>query len=191
MKKVFLIVGLLVAAFLITGTVLVVQAQTPTPETEETEDFDCPNWNGEEFEGGFGGMMGRGRGMMGRFADDEKPFGCGVDGEFGPMHEVVVNALAEATGLSVEEINEKLTSGETTMFQIASDAGLSEDEITALFSAAHAEAWEAAGVDTSGSFYQNMLERMKNRFSNGEDFQGRGCHGGFGGRMGRWVNPES
>jgi hypothetical protein len=173
MKKGLLFVGiLLVAVFLITGTVLVVNAQTPTPETPENEDFVSPELDDEELEGGFGGMMGRGRGMM------------------GVVHEYVINALSEATGLSVEEINERLTNDET-LLQIAKDAGLSDEEIKTLLTDAHKAAWEAAGVDTTGTFYQNMVERMKNMWNNRENFQGRGCRGGFGGRMGRWINPES
>ena len=180
MKKGLLFVGImLVAVFLITGTVLVVKAQTPTPETPENQDFVCPGCDGEELEGGYGGMMGRGRGMMGRLAD----------GQMGVVHEYVINALSEATGLSVEEINERLTNDET-LLQIAKDAGLSDEEIKTLLTDAHKAAWEAAGVDTTGTFYQNMVERMKNMWENREDFQGRGCRGGFGGRMGRWLNPE-
>lgn len=190
MKKGLLFVGImLVAVFLITGTVLVVKAQTPTPETPENQDFVCPGWDDEEFEGGFGGMMGRGRGMMGRFAEEGSIPGCGTDGQMGVVHEYVVSALSEATGLSVEEINERLTNDET-LLQIAKDAGLSDEEIKTLLTDAHKAAWEAAGVDTTGTFYQNMVERMKNMWENREDFQGRGCRGGFGGRMGRWLNPE-
>jgi len=192
MKKAILIVGILVAVFAITGTVLVVRAQTSTPETPEDGNFVCPGWDGDETQGNFQGrgMMGRGRGMMGRFSDEDGVAGCGVNGQFGPMHEYVVNALAEATGLTVDQINEKLTNGDT-MLQIAKDAGLTEDQITELFTTAHEAAWEAAGVDTSGSFYQNMLERMKNMWSGeGSNSQGQGCRGGFGRGMMRGTNPE-
>ena len=92
--------------------------------------------------------------------------------------------------LSVDEINERLTNDET-LLQIAKDAGLSDEEIQTLLTDAHKAAWEAAGVDTTGTFYQNMVERMKNMWANREDFQGKGCRGGPGGRMGRWINPES
>jgi len=191
MKKALLFTGvLLVAVFLITGTVLVVQAQTPTPETPESDEFICPGWNGDEVQGGFGGMMGRGRGMMGRFADDSSVPGCDASGQMGVVHEFIVSALSEATGLSVDEINERLSNDET-LLQIAKDAGLSNDEIKTLLSDAHKAAWESVGVDTSGTFYQNMVERMKNMWANREKFESNGCRGGFGGRMGRWLNPES
>ena len=190
MKKALLIVGILVTVFAITGTILVVNAQTPTPETPQDGDFVCPGWDGDEAQGNFQGRGMMGRGMMGRFSEDDGQAGCGVNGQFGPMHEYIVNALAEATGLTVDQINEKITNGDT-MLQIAKDAGLTEDQITELFTAAHKAAWEAAGVDTDGSFYQNMLERMKNRWSgDGSNFQGQGCRGGFGRGMMRWANPE-
>ncbi len=79
---------------------------------------------------------------MGDFYNEDGEMPCGVDGEYGPMHDTIVNALAEATGLSVDEINTKMSDGET-MYQIARDAGLSEDQVNELFTQAHQDAFGA------------------------------------------------
>jgi hypothetical protein len=179
MKKALLVIGVVLALFAVGGVVWVVNAQTDTPETPD-QNFDCPMWDNEDGNG-WSGHMGRG-GMMGRSFDENGEFGCGVNGEYGPMHETIVNALAEATGLSVDEINTKMSEGET-MYQIASDAGLSEEQINDLFTQAHQDAFETLGEDNG--FFQEHLDRMKQMW-NGEFTPGfgRGGRSGQGGCQG-------
>lgn len=199
MKKALLVIGVVIALFAVGGTLWVVNAQTDGPNTQD-QDNDCPMWdNADGF--GRGGHMGRG-GMMGGFYNEDGDMPCGVDGEYGPMHDTIVNALAEATGLSVDEINTKMNDGESFV-QIATDAGLSEDQITELFKQAHQDAFEALGSDNS--FFQDRLDHMKEMWNGefGPGFGHGGCQGGNfdgarggarsgsrGGMMGGWAQPQ-
>lgn len=199
MKKALLVIGVVLALFAVGGTIWVVNAQTNGPDTQD-QDYDCPMWDNADGSA-WGGHMGR-DGMMGRYFNEDGDMPCGVDGEYGPMHDTIVNALAEATGLSVDEINTKMNDGETFV-QIATDAGLSEDQINELFTQAHQDAFEAMGSEDG--FFQDRLDHMKEMW-NGEFTPGFG-HGGCvdgnfnstsdsarggarGGMMGGWAQPE-
>lgn len=172
-------IGLLVAvAMLVIGTGMVFAAglaQTGPAFYGENE--------GEEYGPYWGPMHGR-RGSW----SSEAPFP--------PMHEATVQALAEATGLSVENIEVRLADGER-MLAIALDAGLSEEAFFDLMAEIRenvlAEAFEDGLI--SEERYQWMLEGQQG------DWEGRGyggCHrfdgegystGGRGpgrGRSGRW-----
>ncbi len=190
MKKALLVVGVVLALFAVGGAVWVVNAQTDTPQTPD-QDYNCPMGDYENGNG-WGGHMGRG--MMGEYTNEDGEYGCGVDGEYGPMHDTIVTALAEATGLSVDEINTRISNGET-MFQIAGDAGLSEEQVNELFTQAHQDAFESLGADDS--FFQDRLDHMKEMW-NGEFTPGFGrgghsgqgnCHGGdFEGMHGNMMD---
>jgi hypothetical protein len=126
-------------------------------------------------------MMGRGRsgawggGMMG-------------SGSYGPMHEYMINALAEGLNLTPANLQAQITAGKTP-YQIAQDKGLSDDQIKELFLKAHDEALDAAVK--AGLLTQEqadwMDQRMEQRWQDG--FPGFGaaglgampCQGG-----GRW-----
>ena len=78
------------------------------------------------------GARGYGHGMMG---GDGRGYGMGYgvmgwNGEHGPMHEVMVAAMAEALDLTSEEIEDRHNSGET-VWEIAEAEGLSAEEIQA------------------------------------------------------------
>lgn len=122
--------------------------------------------------------------------------GWSSEAPFPPMHEAIVQAVADATGLSVEDIELSLADGEH-MVAIALDAGLSEEDFFALMTEVRetvlAEAFEAGLI--SEERYQWMLEGRQG------EWEGRGyggCHsidgegfstGGRGpgrGRGGRW-----
>lgn len=114
---------------------------------------------------------------------------------FPPMHEAMVQAVADATGLSVDEIEARLTAGER-LFTIALDAGLDEADYFDLMSETRAAFW-AEAVESgwiTEERYQWMLERMEgyayspgyggcHRFE-GEDapYWGEGYHRGRGRR---------
>lgn len=70
-------------------------------------------------------------GPMGRFGvwSDETD-------EYPPMMDAMVDAISEATGLSVDEIEARLADGER-LYSIALDAGMTEEELDALMDDVH------------------------------------------------------
>jgi hypothetical protein len=136
-----------------------------------------------EVDGGFGPGM---RGGVGR------GFGLGMHGRFGGegfMHDTIMEVFAEALGLSVTDLEERLEAGET-MWQIAEAEGLSAEELGELMSTARQEALEQAVED--GLIPEDRAEWMEeNGFQHG--FGGLGdCDGGFRhGRPGMGWNFES
>lgn len=122
--------------------------------------------------------------------------GRGWSSEERPMHETMIGAVADATGLSEEEIEDRLASGEH-LYDIALDAGMDETAFFELMTEAR-EAFFAEAVENgwlSEAHYEWMLEHMQ-----GEEYGPGygGCHGdetegffwgghGHGmGRRGRW-----
>jgi uncharacterized protein YidB (DUF937 family) len=148
MKKKTIVIGLVVAAVLVLGLVGVVSATAVTmrymdkvPALHGLVDF-------------FGG---------------EGPHGKGPRGEEmrGRMQEVMIDALAEATGLSVDEINQRMEEGET-LHEIAESAGVEGEELAALME----EALDVALVQAveDGELTQEQAdqikEHMEERFEN-------------------------
>jgi hypothetical protein len=126
--------------------------------------------------GGSSGMMGRGggfgRGMMG--------FG---DGTTGPMHDYMINALAEKLGLEVTELQAEIDAGKTP-YEVAQAQGLSEEEIRQVWLEAHDQALEQAVA--AGTLTQEQADwmdsRMEQKWQNGFVPGSGPCHGGVGGR---------
>jgi len=149
MKKLLIgavLVTTLVGVLVAAGTVY---AQSPEPPTQPQN-----GW-------GMGRMMrAQGRGMMGD--------------QSGPLHDFMISAFAEKLGMSAEELNAALAEGKT-MWQIASEKGLSTDEIVTLKQEARSAAVEKAVA--SGALSQEqadwMQERMQQRRAGGG--YGRGC----------------
>lgn len=75
------------------------------------------------------GMMGDEYGMMGSGI-------MGWDGEEGPMHQIMIDTLAESLELSPQEIEARHDAGES-LWDIAIAEGLSEEEIRELMFSAH------------------------------------------------------
>jgi glycosyltransferase A (GT-A) superfamily protein (DUF2064 family) len=96
----------------------------------------------------------------------------------------MVNAFAEAIGLTSEEVQSRLQAGET-MWQIAESQGFSDEEIADLMLAAREAALAQAVSD--GVITQEqadlMLERMQQMHANG--FGPGSCHGAGPGGNGR------
>jgi len=152
----------------------------------------------QDDQGGFSpGMMGGGgrnfgQGMMG---GDGRGFGPGMmgqrgaNGEYGPMHPYMIEALAEQLGLTPDELQTKLQNG-ATPYQIAKDKGLADDQIRDLFTKAHDAALEkavAAGVITQQQADQ-MDKHMEQMWQYGPGPK-LGPGSGFGGRPGaNWDN---
>jgi len=183
--KITIIVAIVVAALAVLGAGFAF-AQTPTP------------W------GGYGyGMMGGGYGMMSGNG------GYGMMGQFGQngdanwmnsmhqwmstsgaqsVHNIVWGGLAEALGLSPDELNAELASGKT-LTQIAEANGVSQEQLVAAL-----EVSVKAGLDKAvadGALTQAQAEQMLNNMSGnygwmithmdsfGAGFGPGGCHGNF------------
>lgn len=157
---------------LFTASQAFAQSPTPTPPTQ-TAPF------------GFGkmgyGRMGRGLrngafgGMMGWF---------GQGGNYSPLHEYMIDALAEQLNLKADELESRITAGETP-YQIALSTGLTDTQIGELFQKAHTEALKAAvaGGVINQEMADWMSQRMTQRWQNGFPGAG-GCMGRWGGQ--RW-----
>lgn len=130
-----------------------------------------------------------GRGQMGRG-------GMGMwsqrgAGEFGPMHEYMEAALAEAMGVSVEDLEAAYADGKT-MWDFAAEQGLTVEEFQTVMLEARKVAVKNMVDDGVLSQEQAdwMLSRMQNRFGQGGAGGCPGMGGGFG-RGGRWGSPSS
>ena len=146
----------------------------------------------EQLPQGYGpGMMGRlGRGMMGAYGPAMMR-----DGNYGPMHTYMVDSFAAALGLTSEELQAKIEAGET-MWQVAQDQGLTDEEISVLMLTARTEALQKA-VD-AGALTQEQADWMNTHMQ--QSGMGSGfCHGAGGATDGlqrgpgwRWNNaPEN
>lgn len=179
MKKLVLISVLVLVAVLALGVAGYAYAQEPQP----TEPAPSVQGYGPGTMGR-GGMMGRGGGMMGRWNQ-------GTDGQYGPMHEYMTGAMAEALGMTEEALDAELAAGKT-MWQVAEAQGLSLEDFQKLMLDARQVALEkmvADGVITQAQA-DWMLSRMQGRWSQGGVPGDCPMHGG-GGRGGRWNTPPA
>jgi len=163
MKKV-VVVGLMVVAalaVLTTGVAFAQASQPPAPR------------------GGGGMGPGGGFGPMRLSA---------ADGEEGPLHEYMVNAMAAALGISADDFETRHEAGETA-YQIALDEGFTADKIPTLLRDARLKAWSAAAAD--GVVSQEQADWMKSRpFGMGTgNCDGAGQRMGSG--MGGWRFQQS
>lgn len=147
-------------------------AQTPTPP---------PFTPGSGY--GQGGMMNgrggmRGGGMMGVPGVQG---GYAQTGEYGPMHDEMVSALAGALKISVDDLNAELTSGKT-MWQVAEAKGLTLEQFQTIMLDARKAGLAKLVADGTITQAQAdwMLSRMQGNFGqNGAN--PNGCPGGMGG----------
>jgi hypothetical protein len=136
---------------------------------------------GQGMMGGYG--YGYGHGMMGGYGYGYGMMGDGYDSF---MHDYMVSELADALNLSPEEINESIQAGETP-WQIAQAEGLSNEQIQQLMQDAHDQALQAA-VD-AGELTQEQADWMDQRMLSmwSGDYRGFGpCHS-----TNDWDNPNS
>jgi DUF971 family protein len=108
--------------------------------------------------------MGGGWGMRGQFGEGE-----------GPLYDYMAPAMAEAFGLTLEELEALHDSGET-LWDYAQEQGMSEEEFLSLKQSAQTEALNQAEAD--GVITQEQADRMAEHM--GQGFGEGGCHGGFG-----------
>jgi len=116
--------------------------------------------DGDEYGYGPGGMMGeRGNGRGGMMGGR----GRGIARGEGVMHDTMISAFASAVGLTVEEVNTRLTNGET-LKAIALAQGKTEADLPALWTQVRQAALDkavAGGVITQAQA-DLMLEHMNN-----------------------------
>ena len=187
MKKIYVITGI-VALLLVFGVVGTVFAQSDkgfdgvllalgTPDPDEETPFVPGNC------GAFGDVDGE-------YSCEEHDDWEGMHhGSGNPMHDNMVVLIADATGLSVDEINVRMVGGES-MYQIMEAEGLDEADLAELHSMNHTDSVMQAVED--GWLTQDhadwMSERMDWRWggeyngeSNDSSFswhgRGRGCGG--------------
>ncbi len=192
MKK-FLLIGLIVGVILIlVGGAGVVYARVRNLDNNATVTLNTIQKGDKEIQqfgfgpGGMmngygygpGGMMngyGYGPGgMMNGYGNGYGPGGMmggrgtGIARGAGIMHEYMISAFAKAVGLTIDEVNTRLESGET-LTQIANAQGFTGDKLTQLVTDVRKAALDqavAAGVITQVQA-DLMLEHMNN-------FTGRG-----------------
>jgi hypothetical protein len=154
MKKIWIIGIVVLTAALTVGAAF---AQTTTPAEPTTE---------------YGpGMMG-GRGGYGMMNQEFYQAQL-ADGSYGPMHEYMMEAFANAFGINPEDLESRLAAGEN-MWQVAEAYGISSEDFSALRLEVRAGALEqavAAGIITQGQA-EWMNQRMGNR-----GFAGGACDG--------------
>ena len=100
------------------------------------------------------------------------------NGEGGPMHDAMITALADALGLSIDEIAARHDAGET-LWEIAEAEGLSIEEIQELMFSAHNDALDDAVAN--GWLTQEQAEWMDTHMEQMWD-GGSHCDGNFGTR---------
>jgi hypothetical protein len=124
----------------------------------------------------------------------------------GWMHDYVEQALASKLGLTEAQVEEQFAAGKT-MYQIALDNGIKEEDLTDFLNGVHQEAFTAAVKDGVMTQEQAdwMQQRMQNRGGYGsgncpmhsgqfdqDAGYGRGMMNGYGGMMrGGWQNQQT
>jgi len=187
-KKLALVLTGFVLAAVVFGVVGFAYAQTQNPPDA---DGICPFCDDAEGDVGRGGMM-RGSDWMahGGMMDFDED-------EYGPMHDSMMAAFAEALGLDVEELETRHAAGET-MWQIAEAQGYNLEAFNALMFETRSAALDQAVAD--GLLTQEQADWMQSRWetmqTNGFRPGSGNCQGdGFSGRGGmmhggRWSGNQ-
>jgi hypothetical protein len=103
---------------------------------------------------------------------------------YGWIHEYVERALAAQLGLSEQQVEDQLASGQT-MVQIALDYGIKQEDLANFMNEVHKEAFTSAVKDgvTTQAQADWMLQRMQNR--SGYGIGNCPMHNGQGAPFGR------
>jgi hypothetical protein len=123
------------------------------------------------------------------FAQDEFPpmpmmQGMGQVGH-GWMHDYVQQAFAAKLGITPEQVQDQLAAGKT-MYQIALDNGIKQEDLAIFMNEVHQEAFDKAVKDGVATREQAdwMLERMQSMQQGGFGPGNCPMHNGQGGGMG-------
>jgi hypothetical protein len=101
--------------------------------------------------------------------------GWAGEGEYGPMHETMEAAIAEALGLTVEDLEAAHEEGKTA-WDIAQEQGITEEEFSTLMFDARSAALEQAVAD--GTITQEQADWMQSRWDEMKE-NGYGPGSGF------------
>ena len=171
MKKTILLIALVAAVAFAAGYAGLAFAQGPVA----AQGYDSGMM------GGRGGM--RGGGMMG-----------GVDGVYGPLHDYMAPAMAEAFGLSTDELTALHNEGKT-LWDVAQEQGLTQEAFFAKVSEVRSAALAEAVAD--GVVTQEQADWMSQRMGQMQANGGTpgsctmGGAGRSGGHMGgRWQQSQ-
>jgi hypothetical protein len=171
MKKILIGMVILVVSIFALGIAGFAYANNPTPPAPEHP-------YGPGMMGDYGGE-GYNRGMMGGNGENFSYGMMGWNGEYGTMHDAMVVALAEALGLTQEEVEARQDTGET-LWQIAAAEGLTDEEIRDVMLSAHDLALE--DVVTKGLLTEEQAEWMDAHME--QMWSGDYENGGFSGHCG-------
>ena len=134
------------------GTASYVFAQSPTPQVPVP---------GSSYGNGMMGSRGNRGGMMTQSSGFGAGMGMAVDGTQDEiLHDELIAIYAEELGISVEELNARISNGET-LVQIATAEGLTIEEIRTLMVDARAQAVELAVKN--GTLTQEQADWMNQR----------------------------
>ena len=184
MKKVLIIGTLAALALIVFGVVGFAYAQSKDPGS--------PN-AGTGYGCGMFGTGGRpksgltgGRGMMGNRAANQGEAGCpmldgdedgateDVAAEYGPLHDYMFNAFAQALGITPEELETRRQAGDT-LWVIAQEKGLTAEQFQEVMTTARTNAANQAVAD--GVITQEQADFMLQRMGR---MMGNGAGPGFG-----------
>lgn len=194
MKKLWIIGIFAALALVVFGVATYAYAQAQETDTPGDEIPAGCGMFGAGSQAGFGRRMGRG--MMGNGSFDQEftgcPFGDGDEDGYGPLHDGMFAAFAQAFGLTPEELETRRQAGDT-LWDIAQEQGLTAEQFQELMTTARTNAINQAVAD--GLITQDqadfMLERMGTMMGNGVGpgfGQGNGGCPGFGRGRGR-IQP--
>jgi len=127
---------------------------------------DQPATHGYGMRGGAGshGRMGRGSGMMGLVDQDSQ----------GLLHDTMIAALATGLEMTPEALEQSLANGES-LYSIAQAQGLTVEQVQALWSSAHSQALEQATA--AGVITQEQADWMLQRHTQMQPNHGTGVEG--------------
>jgi hypothetical protein len=193
MKKVLIIGTLAALALIVFGVVGFAYAQSKDPGSPNAgTGYGCGMFGtgGRPKSGLTGGrpMSGLtgGRGMMGNRAANQGEAGCpmldgdedgateDVAAEYGPLHDYMFNAFAQALGITPEELETRRQAGDT-LWVIAQEKGLTAEQFQEVMTTARTNAANQAVAD--GVITQEQADFMLQRMGR---MMGNGAGPGFG-----------
>lgn len=129
-------------------------------------------------------------GVRAAFAQGGRP--PSGQGGYGWMHDYIEQALAAKLGVSEEQVEDQLAAGKS-MYQIALDNGIKQDDLANFMNDVHKDAFDQAVKDGLMTQQQAdwMLQRMQNMFQNGYGPGNCPMHNGQGvpSQRGQGIGP--
>jgi hypothetical protein len=194
MKKLWIIGIFAALALIVFGVAGFAYAQSQNPRTPSNSTSYGRGMMGAGARSGNAGrgMMGAGvqsgnagqagNGMMGNSGANQNGYACPFadgdeSGNYGPLHTYMLNAFAQALGLTPEELNTRLQAGDT-LWVIAQEKGMTAEQFQAMVTTARTTALNQAVTD--GVITQAQADSMLQRMNT---MMGNGFGPGYGGMM--------